>query len=486
MRTLKRRYLYVLLFVLQSAIPAFSEDHVWVIGGGPNVYAGGVHIEYNISWVLNYLRETTDDRNLHLYFGSGTDSTKDVVEYSRPHEDPAHLQPLARVFGDQEHNGESYRKSELTGISGTTRRQALLDALESDFADLGPGDRVFIMYNGHGTHNAEDTAENTLRLWGNSNLSARDFESLLSEIPKSIPTRFLMPQCYSGGFSAVIHPGANDVLDLANGNRCGFMASSDRRQSEGCSSSTKVGDYRDYTTHFFAAFQGVTRQGDMVSGNIDFDADGEVTMFDAHLFALVHGYSRSMPRSTSETYLEKWQPWFLRWQSLGDVPDNVYGKLSREMTRRLGLPERDRPLMAELHNRKADLRSKLISLEAEKLENEKTAAKLQVTIRQELEVNWPEIRHPYTKNYQQFLSSGLNAAQAHIMRHPDYEQLVAIQNRQLEIDELVLAVQRDTVEMDKVLRLRKLARLEEQFKIHANSEERESWQQIKSCETSTL
>jgi len=489
MRCLKTRRRWLPVFaviVLASSQVIQAAEHVWVIGGGPDVYGAGLHIEHNVNWVLDVLRKAPGERELHVYFGAGNSDNKDVVEWSAPAEGPEQLQALARVYGDHVHNGESYRQSQVAEITGSTRRDELMQSLKLDFSQLGPGDRAFIVYNGHGLRSLHDAGDNTLRLWDDSQISAREFESLLSEIEPSVPTRFLFPQCYSGGFSRLVHPGGDDVMALAASSRCGFMASSERRQSEGCSSSTKLGDYRDYTTHFFAAFSGTTRQGDAVTENIDFDDDGTITMFDAHLFALTRGYARSMPRSTSETFLERWQPWYLRWMGTGTEPDNLYGRLAQELARNLQLQETGPALLAELRRRRADLQIQKVALDDERIQNQHRIEQLQNEIQLALRTKWPAVRYPYTKNFLQFLTSSLHDAQAFIVQHSGYARLVELQDRQLAIDTSVLRLERDTTELDKISRLRKLARLREQFDDHANSDDRDAYQRLMACETSTL
>ena len=209
-------------------------------------------------------------------------------------------------------------------------------------------------------------------------------------------------------------------------------------------------------------------------------------MFDAHLFALQHGYSRSMPRSTSETYLEKWQPWYLRWIGTSEEPDNVYGRLAKDIARNLELPESGPELMQEVRRRRAALLDRQAALESEKHENETRIEQLHDGIQESLESAYPEVRYPYTRNFMRFLAINLETAQQLIMQHPDYEQLADLQNGQPEIDASVLGAERDTIELDKILRLRKLARLQEQFEAHASDSEQEALQKLMMCETSAF
>lgn len=83
----------------------------------------------------------------------------------------------------------------------------------------------------------------------------------------------------------LIRPDARDLRTLAAYNRCGFAAESADRLSEGCSASIEVGDYRDYTTYFFAALSGRHRSYQPLERSPDRDRDGYVTLHEAHVHA---------------------------------------------------------------------------------------------------------------------------------------------------------------------------------------------------------
>lgn len=465
---------------------ASAEEHVWIIGGGPNVENGGVQIEYNVKWVIDVLRNAKTDSELHIYFGAGESDVSDIVEWSDPEGTAAAMQPLARVFGQQIQNGENYRPNQVSGMAKSTSREFLRDSLESEFSALQDGDRALIIYNGHGLQDEQDAGGNTIRVWDDTRVTAREFESLLAKFRPQVPVRFLFTQCYSGGFARLVHPRGDDTLELAEGQRCGFLASSYYQESEGCSPSVKMGDYRDYTTHFFAAFSGRNQQGEVVTGNLDLDDDGQLSMYDAHLFALKSGYSRSVPRATSEVFLERWQPWYLRWTNSSPVPDNLYGRLARELAADSGLPERNNDLAQAIFERKSAIVATIGELEQEEEDNQFRINQIQRVIRKELSISWPRSRWPYTANFLLFLEQDLEDATAMIRQHPEFRNLVKLQDRQLEIDERVLDQHRQKAEIEKVQRLRKLARLVEQFENQASQEERGWYEQLKSCEASPL
>jgi hypothetical protein len=366
------------------------------------------------------------------------------------------------------------------------RGRVLKTQLSEEFGRLKPGDRGLLVYNGHGQRDKQDAAGNTLSLWKDTNLSARELEALLGRVPASVPVRFVMTQCYAGGFARLVHPGARDVLALADANRCGFMAESESRVAEGCSASINIGDYRDYTTYFFAAFSGLSRAGERLDADPDLNDDGVVSLYEAHLYALALAHNADLPRATSEVFLERWQPWYLRWFDTGSEPDNIYGRLARQVARRLELPLSGRALGVALSERRATLIKETNVLLAEKKQLDEYVKPLQRLIQYELALRWPEVMHPHTLNYARFLQRELDRAQDFILAHPVYRNLAEKQDRLLMLDRELLTFERDMTQLEKVRRLRSLARLLDQFQRHASKQERAWYARLLDCEETRL
>ena len=462
--------------------PASAADHVWIIGGGPFPQSSQGQIELNVNWVIQVLDSSSGARQLHIYYTNGTAPGKDVVLWQLPKESRETLQPLARVFDEVNANGESYRSRQVPHVSGGTEASVLKPSLEKEFSELKPGDRALFVYNGHGLQDSRDAAGNTLRLWNNTRLSVRELDQIMNRIDSGVPVRFVFTQCYSGGFERLVHPDAKDTLELGEANRCGFFAEATDREAEGCSASIRIGDYRDYSTFFFAALQGRTRTGQLIEVNPDRDGDGMVSLYEAHLFALSQAHNADLPRSTSEMFLERWQPWYLRWTDTGAEPDNVYGKMAREVARKNGIPEAGPVLIREIKGRRQTLTAAMASLQDEQAGLDRAIGALQKEIKKDVTLRWPESGSPYTLNFVNFLKKDLGAAQDFILTHPRYAELVSKQDRRAALDEEVLHVDRDITQLDKILRLRTLARLQSQFQRHASTKEHEWYQRLMSCE----
>lgn len=465
--------------------PAGAVDHAWLIGGGPDPAGSQAQIEFNVNWVREVLRSRPTPPRLYVYYTDGAGPGKDVKQWVRAPEDKTALTPLARVFDQLEPNGETFRDHRLGEVDGGTEAGSLKESLVRDFARLAPGDRALIVYNGHGL-GAPDPADNYLRLWRNTRLTVREMDELLSRLDPSIPVRFVFTQCYSGGFARLIRPEARDVRHLGAANRCGFLAESETRESEGCSSGINVGDYRDYTTYFFAALDGRTRLGEPVRGNPDSDGDGQVSPYEAHLYVLRHAYNADLPRATSEVYLERWQPWYLRWVDPRVDPENVYQDIARALAHEQDLPERGSRQAQEAMARRSDIERRLRGIEKEKEAARERVKSLQRAIRKDLMLRWPELSYPYTRQFAEFLRSKIAATQDFILAHPDYGELVQQQERVTQLDAEFLQAERDASLVDKVLRLRKLARIKAQFERHASETEQAEYQRLLACETAPL
>lgn len=460
---------------------AGAAEHVWVIGGGPDPHGSQAQIETNVNWVINVLRQSST-RRLHVYYTDGDGPGKDVKLWTKPKNTKETLQPLARVFDQDGPNGEIYYDHKIPSVSGTTESGPLQQRLKQEFAALKSGDKALLVYNGHGLQDTRDAAGNTLRLWKDTRLSARELEQLLGNIDPKVPVRFVFTQCYSGGFARLIRPGAKDVARLNEANRCGFLAESEDRESEGCSASINVGDYRDYTTFFFAALQGKTRNGERLSIDPDMDKDGKVTPYEAHLYALGHAHNADLPRSTSEVYLERWQPWYLRWLDTGAEPQNLYGHMASTVARRYQLPESGYGLVRALGERRMDMTGRMRMLEAEEKKLRDEAKEIQKIVKNDLDLRWPELRYPYTLNYALLLQRNLTKVQDFIIAHPRYSDLVKQQERILVIREEMFVMERDITQIDKIRRLRQLARLLNQFERHASKQERAEYDRLMACE----
>lgn len=471
------------------SLPAMSADYTWIVGGGYDLGSSQVQIEKNVLWARQALLDApsrSGDRNISVFFSDGDDPGKDIKSWQPADVNTASLQPLAMIYGAAYANGVDFRNHHIDKVRGTTQRDYLEQALRSDFEKLNAGDRGLFIFNGHGGHNKKNTAENRMFLWGDTSLSVIDMSRLLNHVNDKATMRFVFTQCYSGGFERLMHPAAEDSNVLVSANRCGFFAESEHRQAEGCSAGINTGDYRDYSTYFFAALQGQTRQGEALPENPDRDSNSEVSLYEAHLYTLSQAHSADLPRSTSEVYLERWQPWHLRWFSASQGSGNVYAELASQLAKQLEVPGSQSAQRSVAGKLKRRLKRNDAKLEKERDTVRQRMNNLRYTIRFELEKRWPEAANSRTDKYRDFLDNHVDEAQAFILAHEDWADLLSLQQRLEAITRERLQIERDLNQFDKLDRLNKLARLRQQFEQHANATEKAEYQRLLACEQQPL
>lgn len=481
---MKRRFFALAAVLLPATL--WATDRFVLIGGGPNPSASEAQIEFNVKWVVASLRELLPSADVTVYFAGGAEAANTAVELlSRTDGTTFPLEALASLYAESHENRLRWRAHTVANVAASTERDSLLPALTAYLEGLKAGDQAMIIYNGHGSWEA-DRSNNALRLWNKSYLSVRDFEKVLAKVDSAVPVRFVMTQCYSGAFARAVHPDAEPSLELARGTRCGFFAESSERESEGCSASIELGDYRDYTTYFISGLTGRDRLGREVAKATDRDGDGNVTPFDSHLYTLLEGYNGDLPRSTSEDYLERAQPWYLRWVGTSRVPDNIYGRLARDMAQRYGLPEDGRALGRALRQRYDSLQDEVAATTSAVAEREAKAKKVREAIREDLERKFPPLANPYTEPYRRLLVENPEAVEAEIRAHGRYREL-GEHEAQLDAYELQLIdLDRQLSQLDRLRRARMMARALAQIERRGEQEVQAAYGQLRACEALPL
>ncbi|OGI41254.1 MAG: hypothetical protein A2140_09450 [Candidatus Muproteobacteria bacterium RBG_16_62_13] len=465
---------------------AAADEHVWLIGGGNNVRSSEAQIEQNVIWAARTLQSLPGRRRLHLYFTDGHDPGHDIKEII-PARDPA-LEPLSRLYEFGRRHMVITRNHRVPGVIGGTARDQLEPALERDFRALRAGDRLLLVFNGHGTPAKRGFEQHRLWLWKNTWLEVRDLERLLSQVPDGVSARFVLTQCYAGGFARLVHPRAANTLELTTGERCGFMASADDQPAEGCSASVDVGQYRDYSTYFFAALAGRARDGGPLLRSPDLDRDGKVSPYEAHLYAMVAAFSADVPRSTSEDFLDRWQQGLFRWRGRGhDVVQtgNVYGRLVVELARRAELDlQSDSFEQQWLQQRVIESqRVRRYRLELKRLERQ--IADVQAKIIRDVEKDYPGLR-PQAEKMGLSVPARVRAAIVRIRRHPQYRLLVEIQDREDAGELKLLDHQRRLARLERIERLRKLSLWLHHFESTASEPEKTAYRRLLNCEKRPL
>jgi hypothetical protein len=465
-----------------ACAPAPAADHVWFIGGGFDADNSQAQIETNVLWASRVVRELPGRRTQRVFFTDGVGPAADVKEYPPPA--GSYSEPLARLYDIEEIGGYLYRNHRVPHVDGATARGELLPRLERELKALQPADNVLIVFNGHGTRGRFTSADNRLWLWNETTLTVREFEQLLNKAPQGVTVRFVLTQCFSGGFARAVYAGAGNGLPLAPGERCGFLAESEDEPAEGCSAAVESSDYRDYTTYFFAALAGRTRHGGRLAFNPDRDGNGATDLREAHLYALRAGDSSDVPRSTSEDFLERWRPWWPEWRAvlgMTEAPDNLYTRLASEVAAAAGLPVESRALGKAIKSQRRVLRREGRRLERERRALERKIVALQETLREGLAVRWPKLGEQ-GRGAARGPKAGAAEAEAWVRGRPEYPALVAGQDRYAAITQAQLDQERRLTRLDRIERLRRLGQWLARFEREASEGDRAAYERLVACE----
>ena len=482
------KIIFSLVFcIIISPVSAYAENFTWIIGGGPNKENSQIQIERNVKWASDIIERKSVNSILKIFYTDGNNPAPDVVNFLDRDVRGNEGYLLSMVFGGADVYPTKYTNHTIDDNSGTTHPDNLIPALKKDFSGLKDTDSALILYNGHGWGNSDDYALNNLRLWTEQEFTAYELENLFNNIDEKTPTRFILTQCYSGGFARVIHPQArDDTMDL-KGNRCGFMAESATREAEGCSSSLKVGEYRDYTTYMFAALDGKTRLGDDLAYDPDLNQDQRVSLHEAHLYALANAYSTDLSRSTSEYYIEKWEPWYIRW-----LPGNQLSKGSifhEIMTRVIHSNE----IPPELSDSPSKLREerirRLVKFNNEKEELELIKKKIKATQKEiidELDSIYPDIKKSYKGGFKGYTDEAMSDIRSKIIGSDQLDVLSDLFKKKDKHDRVVLDAERALTQIEKIARLQKLAKIDFMFQVFSDHNVRHNFDQLLACEEGYL
>jgi hypothetical protein len=465
-----------------TASPA--ADHFLLVGGGPLPGASQVSIERNVIWIEELMRDRAF-ASQRVLFASGPSGPPDVSVRASDDPEVVRWLPLARLFGEHARSLLVFRRNQVPGVAAPASAKAVTEALRQSLAGLGPGDSLLFSFNGHGSWRSPDTSQNAMRLWGESRLDVRRFREVLDARPAGVTVRYLLPQCFSGGFARSLAKDVSrpDVSEIV-ADQCGFFSVADDAPAEGCTASVDVGEYRDYATAFFSAIAGRTRLGAPLARDPDRDGDGRVSLGEAHAYAYTEGLSTDVPRATSEHYLEHWSPWYARWQSTRPPePDDPHLRMALRLAENLGLDDR-RPsaLAAEAVSRRRML-EKMAEAETRHLAGlakEETA--LRKRLLNDLDREWPAAGHPHSHAYAELVATRTDALLAWIREHPGFTKLAGLQSLVEQVEWKRLELRRRAAAHARVQRAVMLAATRANFDRLASPAEREAYASLLACE----
>ena len=283
--------------------PASKWSRVLIVSGGPTANYNQYAIESNARYVASLTKNATWRRVL---FADGKPASKTISTVA----DNSRIRARAIaswVFDyDAPNDVIEYKAPTLTPITGTAAPDSITRNLAAFGATKNPTAPELVYFTGHGGPGSgfggrKDYVNTVYSGWGDD-LSERQLARSLQTSTSTAPLVLIMVQCHSGGFANTLFQDGDPTKPIWNRDFCGFFASVADRQASGCTSQVNERDYQDFTTHFFAALSGVSRDGRRITG-ADYNRDGKVSLDEAYAYTQITDDSIDVPLSTSDAYL---------------------------------------------------------------------------------------------------------------------------------------------------------------------------------------
>lgn len=421
------------------ASAAEPTTHFFTIGGGYSPTGNQASLERNIIYFRKMLADLgLADAPQHTLFADGDNPGRDLQVKDPEEAAPEANRLLAALLGSTKGIDNNYHNHHLRDIDGVSSTKNIDHWFDTIGKRLGPDQRAFIYFTGHGGKTDNKKTQNTsIMLWDRQSIRVKDFCQRLDRLDKQTPVVLLMVQCFSGGFANVIYKEGDPNKGLADANRCGFFATVHDRTAAGCTPDINEADYEDYSTHFLAALLGETRTGETVA-NADYDGDGVVCFAEAHAYSLIVSDSIDISIKTSDVLLRKYSTTTgkTKDRTLLDActPADDYTKLLEragacERAALEGLSDRLN-LTGEDRTRKIAERIKEIDEKKKANRKERGAlyGKFKVhkgKLANTLKKRYPELSNPFHPWVQRLLSSDSDSARmvAEIKAEADYKAL---------------------------------------------------------------
>jgi hypothetical protein len=403
---MRQRYWYlvgILATAIGSSTHATSAERLLTIGGGYSPSGNQVSLEKNVQFYQRVLpRLGLAKCPHHLLFADGNDPAPDLQVHDPKDAADDTIHDLAAILGSDDGIDERYRSHQLDGVQGAASI-ANLDAWFTAQTMWKNDERLLFYYTGHGGGGDRKTPRNTnLRLWDGEVFSVTDLVTRLDRLPANLPVIMVMVQCHSGGFADVIFAKGNADGELARQPRCGFFSTVPERVAAGCTSDIDEEDYQEYSTYFWAALSGETRQGRAIT-RPDYDHDGKISLVEAHAYVSITSPTIDIPIKTSDVFLRRFsrldddssdarnldQPY----SQLAQAADPVTRAVLDGLSQALGLTGEER--VANAHVRERTLAQERRELDKRLGEARKDRDTHRKTLAKALKTHWPELSNPF-------------------------------------------------------------------------------------------
>ena len=283
--------------------PASNWNRVLIVSGGPDTQNNQYAIESNARYVAALTRNASWRRVL---FADGKPASKTISTVVFDQRTPARAVVTWIWDLDAPDDVTQMKAPTLSPINGSSTPDSISRNLAFFDATNDSKSAQLVYFTGHGSPGTtdsgrEDFANTVYSSWGDD-FSTRQLARALQKSRSAAPLVLVMVQCHGGGFANTLFQDGDPNKPIWNRDFCGFFASIPERMAAGCTSQVNERDYQDFTTHFFAALSGVSRDGRKISG-ADYNGNRRVSLDEAYAYAQINDDSIDVPLSTSDAFL---------------------------------------------------------------------------------------------------------------------------------------------------------------------------------------
>jgi hypothetical protein len=448
-----------------------AKDYFLTIGGGYDVTGNQLSLEKNVLFQQAILAERRPDNPpREIWFADGDDPHPDLQCRDPKFEEntPLARRLLAEVLGDADDMDLVYRNNEVKTAKGPAELKQVKQRFALLAKEAKAEDRVIIYVAAHGgrarragrRENRESNSYNTtLYFWNTEQLTASEFESWLDEFPRETQVVLVMVQCYAGGFAHTIFERAKADAGLSDHARCGFFAQRHDRAAAGCTPDANEADYEEYSSYFWGALAGKTRDGAAV-GNADYDGDGQVSFAEAHAFAMIESDTIDVPVRTAGAFLRQYSAMVAPGKGEGAElkgplemlagycrPDQA--AILNQLPVKLGLGPQ--PTVEAAQTKLRETRDKLAASD-EKLDSATRARRTALkNVREDIYRTWPELHAQYAPLAIELATARADEFVRHVQKLPVYSTLLYAKKREKELSDASLQLEREKARCERLI-----------------------------------
>lgn len=469
----------------------FAKDYFLTIGGGYDVTGNQLSLERNVIFQQSVLDERRADRpSYDVWFADGDDPRPDLQCRNPNYEEQYSLarRMLADLLGDAETADLTYRNHEVPHLRGPAELERVRQRFAAVAEQARSGDRVIVYVAAHGgkargaarrrreSGGKSNPYNTTIYFWNNEQLTASDFTGWLDKFPADTQIVLVMVQCYAGGFAHTIFQRADANAGLSDHARCGFFAQLHDRSAAGCTPDANEADYEEYSTYFWGALGGKTRDGKTLT-DADYNHDGRISFAEAHSYAMIESDTIDVPVRTTEALLRKYSALKSDMNDAletsnrdarkaggdGDLVD-AEGALSKlaaacrpeqraileQLPAKLGLGRG--ATVEEVEKKLTEIGEKLDAADEKSASATRTCRSALKAVRNELYEMWPELRAEWAPLAVDLVTDRADEFVEKVQKLPDYATYRYAKKRQEELVKVSMQLERDKARVERLLR----------------------------------